>query len=381
MKDDKAHPYFRKKTPDELLKEFHYKQLGEFKLYIGAAPGVGKTYKMLQDAHDLQQEGLDVVIGYIETHGRTDTERMIGNLEIIPRQKIVYKKRTFHELDLLAIIRRKPQVVIVDELAHTNVPNMPHKKRFQDVLYLIERGISVWSAVNIQHIESLNDFVYNVTKVKVNELVPDPIIHRAKEIQLVDVTPEVLRKRLKEGKIYREAKIEQSLQNFFKLSNLHALRELCLREVAAEIDQQLLHSHEIGITGICERILVCIQYSETAEKLIRRGWRMANRLKAELLLLHVVSNEQLTEEQKKRIEDWGKFAATFQAKLIVEQANGRKPARVIVDVATKNHITQVLLGQSARTRWEEIRKGSIVTMIMRQTENIDIHIVSDGKRR
>ncbi len=380
MKEKEAHPYFRRKTPEELLRELHDQKRGKLKLYIGAAPGVGKTYKMLQDAHDLVKEGIDVVVGYVETHGRDETKEMIGNLEVIQRETIFYKGKELQELDLLAIVRRRPKVVIIDELAHTNVPTSRHKKRFEDVSYLLNQGISVMSAMNIQHMESVHDLVYAVTQVKVRETVPDLFVQQADEIQLVDVTPEQLQKRLREGKIYEVHKIEQSLQSFFKLANLHALRELTLREIADEVDGKLIHAHEIGVTGICERILVCIQYSETAEKLIRRGWRMANRLKADLLLLHVFTGEQ-TERQKAQIKHWQAFADRFHASLIVEEAKKQKPAAVIVNVAKHYRVTQILLGQSARTRWEEIRKGSIVNTIMRQTHNIDIHIVSDSAKQ
>ncbi|MCG0047454.1 KdpD-like non-kinase potassium sensor [Priestia aryabhattai] len=380
MKEKEAHPYFRRKTPEELLRELHDQKRGKLKLYIGAAPGVGKTYKMLQDAHDLVKEGVDVVVGYVEAHGRNETEAMIGNLEVIQKETIFYKGKELQELDLLAIVRRRPKVVIIDELAHTNVPTSRHKKRFEDVSYLLNQGISVMSAMNIQHMESVHDLVYAVTQVKVRETVPDLFIQQADEIQLVDVTPEQLQKRLREGKIYEVHKIEQSLQSFFKLANLHALRELTLREIADEVDGKLIHSHEIGVTGICERILACIQYSETAEKLIRRGWRMANRLKADLLLLHVFTGEQ-TERQKAQIKEWQEFADRFHASLIVEEAKKQKPAAVIVNVAKQYRVTQILLGQSARTRWEEIRKGSIVNTIMRQTHNIDIHIVSDSAKQ
>lgn len=380
MKEKEAHPYFRRKTPEELLRELHDQKRGKLKLYIGAAPGVGKTYKMLQDAHDLVKEGVDVVVGYIEAHGRHETKGMIGNLEVIQRETVFYKGKELQELDLLAIVRRRPKVVIIDELAHTNVPTSRHKKRFEDVSYLLNQGISVMSAMNIQHMESVHDLVYAITQVKVRETVPDLFIQQADEIQLVDVTPEQLQKRLREGKIYEVHKIEQCLQSFFKLANLHALRELTLREVADEVDGKLIHAHEIGVTGICERILVCIQYSETAKKLIRRGWRMANRLKADLLLLHVFTGEQ-TERQKAQIKEWREFANRFHASLIVEEAKKQKPAAVIVNVAKQYRVTQILLGQSARTRWEEIRKGSIVNTIMRQTHNIDIHIVSDSAKQ
>lgn len=381
---DKNHPYFRRKTPEEILHDISQSKKGKLKLYIGAAPGVGKTYKMLQDSVDLKKEGKDVVIGFIETHGRVETEAQIKELEQIPLKIIAYKGKKFQELNVEGIIKRSPDIVIVDELAHTNITGSANSKRYMDVSMILDAGIDVFSAVNIQHLESVNDIVQQITGVKVRERVPDTFVQKAHEIQLIDVTPETLRKRLSDGKIYAAEKIAQSLSHFFTTANLSALRELALREIADDVDErieQISGDMKNGPYGVHEKILVCVHYGPTAEKLIRRGWRMAHRLKAELYILNV-SSEKLSEtssikEQKNR--EWKILAQQFNAKLIFEESQNRKPAKVIIDVAKQHNVTQILLGQSARTRWDEIRKGSIVNMIMRETSNIDIHIVADGR--
>ncbi|RIW31356.1 sensor histidine kinase KdpD [Bacillus salacetis] len=379
-----THPYFRRRTPEEILNEITESTRGKLKLYVGAAPGVGKTYKMLQDAIDLKKEGKDVAIGLIETHGRIETEAQIRDLEQIPLLPISYKGKTFYELNVEGIIERNPDVVIIDELAHTNIPGSNNTKRYLDVSLILEAGIDVLSAVNIQHLESVNDIVQQITGVKVRERIPDTFVQKAHEVQLIDVPPETLRKRLSEGKIYSAEKIEQSLSHFFTINNLSALRELALREVANDVDErieQISGSLQNGPIGVNEKILVCVHYGPTAEKLIRRGWRMANRMKAELYILNVTS-EKLSDAgqlKEKKVNDWRLLAEQFNAKLIFEERGKRKPAAVIIEAAKKCGVTQILLGQSARTRWEEIRKGSIVNMIMRETSNIDIHIVADGR--
>lgn len=356
-------------------------------MYIGSAPGVGKTYRMLQEAHELKTEGIDVVIGLIETHNRKETADLIGDLEIVPKKKIEYKGRILEEMDTEAIIERAPELVLVDELAHTNVPTSPREKRYMDVEEILKAGIHVLSAVNIQHLESLHDIVEQITGVKVRERIPDSFLHMAREIILVDVTPEILRKRLREGKIYHPSKIEQALTHFFTKSNLGALRELSLREVADDVDERIEKAKKksgqlTGPTGINEKIMVCVQHGGNAEKLIRRGWRMASRLKTELIILHVAKEASMNRsaEDWRKIQDWKKLAAQFNARFIVEQMNKRQIAKAITDVAAEHGVTQIILGQSARSRWEEIRKGSIVNTIMRYTSGIDIHIVSDQKR-
>lgn len=378
------HPYFRRRTPEEILQTITESTRGQLKLYIGAAPGVGKSYKMLQDAADLKKEGKDVVIGFIETHGRAETEAQLKDLEQVPLKIMNYKGKKFYELNVEGIIERKPDIVLVDELAHTNITGSINSKRYEDVALILDAGIDVLSAVNIQHLESVNDIVQHITGVKVRERVPDTFVQKAAEIQLIDVTPEALRKRLREGKIYAPVKIEQSLTHFFTTTNLSALRELALREIANDVDErieQISGDLQHGPIGVNEKILVCIHYGPTAEKLIRRGWRMAHRLKAELYILNITS-ERLSHAdhvREQKIKEWKMLAEQFNATLIFEEQQNRKPAAVIIEVAKKYNVTQILLGQSARTRWEEIRKGSIVNMIMRETTNIDIHIVADGR--
>ncbi|EEM91206.1 Sensor histidine kinase KdpD [Bacillus thuringiensis serovar pulsiensis BGSC 4CC1] len=380
MYADDYKPTFQRRKPEEYLEYIRQQNRGKLKLYVGAAPGVGKSYKMLYDAREIKKDGIDIVIGLIETHGRKETEEAIADLEKVPLKEIQYKGKVFYELDVEGIIKRAPQVVVVDELAHSNVPGSKNKKRYMDVQELLEAGISVLSAFNIQHLESVHDIVAQITNVKVRERIPDFILQKANEIQLVDATPEVLRKRLIDGKIYKEEKIQQSLQNFFTLNNLGALRELSLREVADDMDEKISQT-VIEPIGVKEKILVCVQYSSTAGKLIRRGWRMADRLNAELYVLNVEREniDSLSASKKQTIEDWKVLTNQFDARFVLEESKGRKPADVIIEVAKRLQVTQILLGQSARTRWEEIRKGSIVNEIMRQTKHIDIHIVADQR--
>lgn len=374
---------FKRKTPEEILREIEQLKKGKLKLYIGSAPGVGKTYRMLVEAHELKKEGIDVVIGLIETHSRRQTAELIQGLEIIPLKDICYKERDFKELNVEKIYERNPDVIIIDELAHTNVPGSVNEKRYKDVQDILERGIHVISAVNIQHLESLHDIVQQMTGVQVRERIPDHILNMAYEVILVDVTPETLQKRLKEGKIYSSHKIEQALQNFFTKSNLSALRELSLREVADDIDEKA--EKEYGVkpvpNGATERILVCIQNDKNAEKLIRRGWRIASRLKADLFILHGsnIKVEEMNEEERKKVNEWMKLAGQFHAHFILESVDNKKIAKVITNVSKKHHITQIILGQSAKSRFEELRKGSIVNEIMRLTTGIDIHIVSESQ--
>ncbi|MBH0155372.1 MULTISPECIES: KdpD-like non-kinase potassium sensor [Fictibacillus] len=377
------YPQLKRKTPEEFLQEIYQDEKGKLKLFVGAAPGVGKSYRILLEAHDLKKQGVDIVIGLIETHGRKETAERIKDLEIIPKKIIEYKDKKLEELNIEKIIERRPDVVIIDELAHTNVPGSKNKKRYMDVEEILDAGINVVSAVNIQHIESVHDIVQHITGVAVRERIPDRILDIAHEVILIDVTPEMLRQRLIEGKIYAQEKIDQALNNFFTKNNLGALRELSLREIADDVDEKLLKSDIVftdsGPTGVAEKILVCVQYGPSAEKLIRRGWRIANRLNAELYVLNVLIDHRgnISQEQRKRIRGWKKLAVEFNAKFILERSRQRKIPQVITDVAKEHHITQIILGQSARTRWEEITKGSIVNSIMRNSKNIDIHIVSE----
>jgi two-component system, OmpR family, sensor histidine kinase KdpD len=371
---------YKRLSPEEILAKIEKMQRGRLKMYIGAAPGVGKTFHMLRDAHDLKEKGIDVVVGLIETHGRETTAAEVKDLEIIPKKTIHYKGKKLQELDVEGILKRNPEVVIVDELAHTNVPGSKNKKRYEDIGEIVKAGIHVWTAVNIQHLESVRDIVERITGIQVNERVPDAMLRVADEVEVIDVSPETLRNRIEEGKVYSKDKIERSLNQFFRRGNLVALRELALREVADDIDLRLEKERtELGIeqpTGAHEKILVCIQYGPNAEKLIRRGWRIADRLNAEISILHI-HPRNMNGGQKKELEKMRKLAEQFEATFILQEAKSRKVAEQIVDVCEQYQITQIIMGMSARTRWEEIWKGSIINVIMQRLQYVDVLIISD----
>lgn len=270
----------KRPSPEALLAKIKESNRPWLRVYIGAAPGVGKTYQMLEDAHEMRKRGIDVVIGFIETYGRVDTEAMIGDLEVIPRKRVEYKGMTLEEMDLEAIVRRHPEVVLVDELAHTNPPGMKNQKRYEDVLYILGEGISVVTAVNVQHIESLNDVVASITGVRVRETVPDWFFKRADELVNVDVSVETLRTRLRQGKIYDIDRIEQALNNFFRKGNLLALRELALRQVAEDQEARAwdYRTREgLDQARMPERVMVCMSSRGNVGKLLRLGARIAGR--------------------------------------------------------------------------------------------------------
>lgn len=374
---------FHRKSPEELLAQIEKLKRGKLKIYIGSAPGVGKTYRMLTEAHELKKEGIDVVIGLVETHGRKETADLIHGLEGLPLKEIPYKNNTYFDLDVDAIIARNPEVVIIDELAHSNIPGSVNEKRYQDVQTILDHRINVISAVNIQHLESLRDVVHDITGVSVRERIPDFLLDVADEVILIDVTAETLQKRLREGKIYATEKIQQSLENFFTTKNLSALREIALREVADDVDDKAdKKAARLRAAMMNEKILVCIKNDANAEKLIRRGFRIADRLRSELFILTAISKEldELPEKTQKEYEAWQDLAKQFNAHFLVEPIKERKISQVITDVANKNNITQIILGQSIKSRVEEVAKGSIVNAIMRQTDGVDIHIVANSRK-
>ncbi|NMM65783.1 universal stress protein [Clostridium sp. P21] len=368
-----------KKDLDEMEKT----KKGRLKIYIGAAPGVGKTYQMLRDANEFRINNTDIVIGLIETYGRKGTIEQISELEMIPLKEIKYKSVILKELDLEEIIKRKPKIVVVDELAHTNVSTCKNQKRYEDVLEILSNGIDVMTAVNIQHIESLNDHVARMTGVKVRETIPDKILDIADEIEVIDISPDALRERLKDGKIYSKDKIETSLHNFFRLGNLTALRELALREVANEVDERLtIYKNEKkvdGLVGANEKILVCVSLNFNAEYLIRRGYRIAKMLKAKLYVLYI-NNKCETQEQQglEKLQKIVVLCNKLDAKFKVEKS--QNVADTIIKYGKDYGITQIVIGQSARTRLHEIMKGSIVRKIMRGSKYIDILVVADPER-
>lgn len=374
----------KRKSPEQYLQLIEKESCGHLKIFVGAAPGVGKTYAMLREGNDLLTQGMDIIVGLVETHGRSETACQIGNLPIFPLQTISYKGKELTELDLAGILARHPQYVIIDELAHTNVPGTKNQKRYEDVMEMIKAGINVLTAVNIQHLESLNCTVEQLTGVKVRERVPDWILREADEVQLIDTSPEKLRERLKSGLIYHPEKVEQSLHNFFRIGNLNALREIALREVADDVDERLeSYKLERGIElmkGANEKILVCVNYRPNAERLIRRGWRIARRLKCELYILTIplAPVDRLNAATRKQHRELEQIARDLGAEFHIRALGGKKPEQIMIDFVNEKGITQMVLGQSARSRWEEIIKGSIINRIMKNTRFVDILIVADG---
>ncbi|NEQ20459.1 MAG: sensor histidine kinase KdpD [Microcoleus sp. SIO2G3] len=353
---------------------------GKHKMYIGMAPGVGKTYRMLEEAHQLKEEGIDVVIGILETHGREETAEQAVGLEVVPKKPIVHKGVTLWEMDTDAILERQPQLVLVDELAHTNVPGSEREKRYQDVEVILDAGIDVYSTVNIQHLESLNDVVAKITGVVVRERIPDRILDEATEVVVVDVTPETLQERLIEGKIYAPEKIEQSLQNFFQKRHLVALRELALRELADNIEESAEKtSTPTGqFCKVHERVLVCVSTYPNSAQLLRRGARLASGMKARLYALFIEHPERfLTREESLYIETCEHFCREFGGEFLrIKSAN---IAEAIAQTAKKYHATQVVIGQSQKSRWDLLLRGSLVQQLVRYLKDVDLHVIATEK--
>lgn len=349
---------------------------GRLTIYVGAAPGVGKTYKMLQDAHDWKRRGWDVVIGLIETHGRAETAEQIRDLEVIPKRQIHIEGRMYEEMDVDAIVRRKPTIVLVDELAHTNVPGCAREKRYQDIEYLLESGINVVTAVNVQHLESLHDKVEHITGVKVRERIPDWFMKLAREIKLIDVTPETLQQRLSEGRIYAPDKIERALENFFQTANLGALRELALLEVADDVDQRIYKARNKSDREF-DRILVCVNHRPHSEKLIRRGWRIADRLKAELWVLVVLTDDRLTEQDERDLTKIQRLSEQFDAHFITKKALNQSVGSTIVATAEDLHVSQLVAGQPLPPKGIVGRmKTNPIDYVLEHAEFVDLHIVA-----
>lgn len=357
---------------------------GKHKIFIGMSPGVGKTYRMLEEAHRLRQEGIDVVIGLLETHHRVETAEKAIGLETVPRQAITCSDITLTEMDTNAILLRHPQLALVDELAHTNVPGSQREKRYQDVEVLLAAGIDVYSTVNIQHIESLNDTVARITGIVVRERIPDRLLDEANEVVVIDVTPETLEERLKDGKIYAPEKIDQSLQNFFKRRHLIALRELALREVADNIEEDSFEAERTPIAlsphcNILERVLVCISTYPNAVQLIRRGARLASYMHGPLYCLFVAHPDRfLTKEESLHIETCENLCKEFGGQFIRVKAHD--VAQAIATTAQTYHISQIFIGESQRSRWKALLRNSLTQKLLRSLKHIDIHIIATEKR-
>jgi two-component system sensor histidine kinase KdpD len=367
-------------TADALLAQIKEQERSRLRIYIGAAPGVGKTYEMLQEAHALRARGLDAVVGYVETYGRRETEAQIKDLEIVPRRRIEYRGVTMEEMDVDAIVRRKPQVCVVDELAHTNVPGSRHPKRYLDVLELLDAGIHVMTAVNIQHLETLNDAVAKATGVRVRETVPDTFLDRADEVINVDVTVEELRTRLREGKIYRPEKVEQALTNFFRKGNLSTLRELALRAVADEVGEKAAsYRTREGLTPalIPERVMVCMSSNALAPRVIRTGARIAGRLGSKWYAVYV----EIPRERSDRIKPHDAEALAQNIRLAenlgatVVRVKADRPSDGLIAFARREGVTHVIFGQSARTRWELLWRGSTLDRFLGEVPDAAVQVV------
>jgi two-component system, OmpR family, sensor histidine kinase KdpD len=350
------------------------------RVYIGAAPGVGKTYVMLEDAHTLRRQGLDVVIGFVETYGRAETEAQIKDLEIVPRRRMPYRGIELEEMDLDAILRRRPQVCLVDELAHSNVAGCKNPKRFQDVLDLVDAGIDVMTAVNIQHVETLNDAVARVTGVRVRETVPDTFFHHADEVINVDATVEELIARLRQGKIYKPEKIEQALSNFFRVGNLSTLRELALRAVADEVGEKAAsYRAREGLEPalIPERVMVCMSSNTEAPRVIRAGARIAGRLGSRWYAVYV----ETPRERPGRINPRDEAALARNVELAqslgatVVRVKADRPSDGLIAFAQREGITHVIFGQSARSRWEILLRGSTIDRFLGEVRDAAVQVV------
>jgi two-component system sensor histidine kinase KdpD len=371
-------------SPEALLEAAHREEsrTGKLKIFVGAAPGVGKTYEMLQQARARKLDGYDIVVGVVETHGRKETQALLDGLEIIPRKKLEYRGQGLEEMDLDAVIARRPTIVLVDELAHTNVPGTRHPKRYLDVEELLNHGINVYTTVNIQHIESLNDVVAQITHVRVRETVPDRVFDRADAVELVDITPDDLIERLKEGKVYIPKQAERALEHYFSPGNLTALRELALRRTAESVDEQLLthmRAHAIpGPWAAGDRIVVCISEDPRAATLVRYAKRLGDRLHAPFTALYVETrrNIQFSEEERDRIADTLRLAEALGGEAVTIPSGDRRIADDVINFSHANNVTQIIIGKSTRSRWFEILHGSVVHDLVRRSGNISVHVIA-----
>jgi two-component system sensor histidine kinase KdpD len=373
----------RQPSAEDLLAKLQEQGRARLRIYIGAAPGVGKTYRMIRDAHQLRAQGLDVVIALVETYGRRDTEAQIADLEIVPKRKIDYRGVVLEEMDLDGVLARHPQLTVVDELAHTNAPGSRHEKRYQDVLELLDAGIHVMTAVNIQHLETLNDAVSRVTGVQVRETVPDTFFDRADEVINVDVTVEELRERLKQGKIYQPEKIEQALGNFFRKGNLSTLRELALRTVADEVGEKAAtYRAREGLEPafIPERVMVCMSASEEAPRVLRSGARIAGRIGAKWYAVYVETPGEGRDRIAPRLRDVLQRNIDLAESLgaTVVRVRAARPAEGLIEFARREGITHVIFGQSLRSRLHALVKGSVIDRFLREVPDAAVQVVPVG---
>lgn len=367
-------------SPDALLERARQETRGRFRIFLGAAPGVGKTYEMLQSGRNRRREGTDVVIGVVETHGRAETRAMTMGFETIPRQQITYRGQDLEEMDLDAILARKPALVLVDELAHTNAPGSRHPKRYLDVLELLENGIDVYSTLNIQHVESLNDVVAKITRIRVRETVPDSVIDRADDIEIIDITPDDLIKRLHEGKVYLPKIASRAIRNYFSPGNLTALRELALRRTAQRVDQQLLHHMQAnairGNWPSGDRFLVCVNESARAPELVRYAKRQADRMRGPWAVIHieVPGSAGLSEAEKDSVAATMRLAEQLGAETVT--LPGQDVARDVLSYANSNNYNHIIIGRVEKPRWHEWIGTSVSADMVRGAGDISVHVIS-----
>jgi two-component system sensor histidine kinase KdpD len=365
---------------------------GRLKVFLGMAAGVGKTYRMLEEAHAEAEAGRDVLIGYLETHGRAGTAAQAAGLEIMPRRRVLHRDVALEEMDLPAILRRSPELCLIDELAHTNVPGLEHAKRYEDVQDVLAAGIDVYSTVNVQHLESLNDRISELTGTRVRETLPDRVLNDADEVVLIDLTPEELTDRLRAGKVYPPERIEAALSNFFKVENLTALREVALRQVAEEVENKRLtletplpresdaeRLESDAPQAIGERLLALVEPTPKAHRVVRRAWRSSQRLQAELDILWVCPQEP-TEEEREQLAALRRLATVLGAHLLVER--GADVAATIREVAADRGTTYVLMGAPRpQTALRRLVRPALPFRLLRLLPGADLRIVADRSRR
>ncbi len=391
-REDRRSDPARQAGASDFLSLVRQRERGKLKLYIGSAAGTGKTYRMLQEAHDLRRRGVDVVVGFVETHRRADTEAQIGDLEVVPRRTIAYRGVTLEELDLDGVTERRPEVAIVDELAHTNVPGSRHRKRWEDVFALLDAGVNVISAVNVQHLESLNDVIQRTLGVTVRETVPDWVVASADQVVNLDISAEDLRQRLREGKIYRPEKVEAALANFFTEENLTTLRELALREVASSVDRtrEEIVRRATGAMPVqgrrtVDRVLVAMSSNPPYTRvLLRKASRIAGRLNSDWYCVYVQTPDERADRidtaVQRRLVDNIQLAQSMGAEVVKLEHAG--VARALCDFARTNGVTLLIVGQSRRSAWHRLTRGSVIDELVNNSAGLDVLIVSlDEARR
>jgi two-component system sensor histidine kinase KdpD len=363
---------------------------GSYKIFLGMAAGVGKTYRMLQEGQAAGEEGRDIVIGYLEAHARPDTSAQAKGLEAVPRRKVPHGDTMVEEMDLPAVLRRSPELCLIDELAHTNAPGLEHDKRYEDIEDVLEAGIDVFSTVNVQHLESLNDQIAELTGVRVRETFPDRVLSAADEVVLIDLTPQALIQRLREGKVYPPERVETALSNFFKVENLDALREVALRQLAENVEARRIVADTVGRPedrvaastshAVGERLMALVSARQSSQRLVRRAWRSAQRLGAELDLLHVRRGGlRSSNHDSEQLQALRKLASTLGAHLLIE--DGEDVAKTAARVAAERGTTYVLIGEPRSAKGLRRFGVSLPEKLMQELPGIDIRIVADRTKR